>query len=124
MLQAKEANLTKTLTQITHQRNVLLLQLHAARPSHLTRDHGLDTEEQAYTPSTLAHTIPALPGIEQHDRDALMKEANAIIKQHINLLHEYNEIKDVAQGLIGMIAEKRGVRVVDCQGEFGVGPGD
>jgi DNA repair protein Swi5/Sae3 len=40
------------------------------------------------------------------------------------LLHEYNEIKDVAQGLIGMIADARGVRVVDCQEEFGVGDGD
>jgi DNA repair protein Swi5/Sae3 len=47
-----------------------------------------------------------------------------MIKQHIKLLHEYNEIKDVAQGLIGMIADARDVRVVDCQREFGVGVGD
>jgi DNA repair protein Swi5/Sae3 len=67
---------------------------------------------------------PALPDISPEDKDALLKEANAIIKQHINLLHEYNEIKDVAQGLIGMIADQRGVRVVDCEGEFGVGAGD
>jgi DNA repair protein Swi5/Sae3 len=42
------------------------------------------------------------------------------VKRHIRLLHEYNEIKDVAQGLMGLIAEARGVRQVDVQREYGV----
>jgi hypothetical protein len=33
------------------------------------------------------------------------------VKKHIKLLHEYNDIRDVGQGLIGMIAENRGVRI-------------
>lgn len=42
------------------------------------------------------------------------------VKRHIRLLHEYNEIKDIAQGLMGLIADARGVRHVDVQKEFGV----
>jgi DNA repair protein Swi5/Sae3 len=51
-------------------------------------------------------------------------KAKELIQDHIQRLHQYNEIKDVAQGLIGMIADARGVRVRDCQGEFGVGDAD
>jgi hypothetical protein len=82
-------------------------------------------DEPDYMPSTIAHNIvPALPHLDTEDQTALMGEANKIIKEHIRMLHEYNEIKDVAQGLIGMIADQRGKRVVDVEGEFGVGKGD
>jgi DNA repair protein Swi5/Sae3 len=40
------------------------------------------------------------------------------------LLHEYNEIKDVGQGLIGLIADARGMRQVDVEREFWVGEKD
>jgi DNA repair protein Swi5/Sae3 len=39
-------------------------------------------------------------------------------------LHEYNDIKDVGQGLMGIIAEARGVRQVDVEKEFGVAEED
>lgn len=42
-----------------------------------------------------------------------------MVKRHICLLHDYNEIKDVAQGLMGLIAEARGVRQIEVQMEFG-----
>ncbi|OAX81376.1 hypothetical protein ACJ72_04278 [Emergomyces africanus] len=54
----------------------------------------------------------------------LPKDPAAIVQRHIRLLHEYNEIKDIGQGLMGLIAEARGVRHVDVQREFGVGDGD
>ncbi|KAK2765953.1 hypothetical protein FQN54_007468 [Arachnomyces sp. PD_36] len=47
-----------------------------------------------------------------------------IVQRHIRLLHEYNEIKDIAQGLMGMIADGRGVRHIVVQREFGVGGDD
>lgn len=50
----------------------------------------------------------------------IMNAANKIVKQHIKLLHEYNELKDVGQGLMGLIADQRGVRIVEVQEEFGV----
>lgn len=46
------------------------------------------------------------------------------MRKHISLLHTYNEIKDVGLGLMGMIAEERGVRVKEVVAEFGVGEGD
>ncbi|KAJ5872249.1 DNA repair protein Swi5/Sae3 [Penicillium soppii] len=49
---------------------------------------------------------------------------NFSIERHIRLLHEYNEIKDVGQGLMGIIADARGVRQVDVEKEFGVGEKD
>lgn len=51
-------------------------------------------------------------------------DPNTTVQQHIRLLHEYNEIKDVGQGLMGMIADARGVRVIDVHREFGVGEKD
>ncbi|KAJ5610138.1 hypothetical protein N7510_006857 [Penicillium lagena] len=54
----------------------------------------------------------------------LKNDPNTTVQQHIRLLHEYNEIKDVGQGLMGMIADARGVRVVDVHREFGVGEKD
>nr|POE65313.1 dna repair protein swi5 like [Quercus suber] len=74
-------------------------------------------------------TLPSGLGIpscwdEEKRTKAALEAANVVIKQHIKALHQYNEIKDVGQGLMGMIAEKRGVRVADVMGEFAVGDGD
>lgn len=48
----------------------------------------------------------------------------ATVKRHIKTLHEFNEIRDIAQGLIGLIAESRGVRVHDVYPEFGLDSDD
>ncbi|KAH4949554.1 hypothetical protein HBI26_133010 [Parastagonospora nodorum] len=50
----------------------------------------------------------------------IMAAANKIVKDHIKLLHEYNELKDVGQGLMGLIADQRGVRIIEVQEEFGI----
>jgi len=50
----------------------------------------------------------------------IMTAANKIVKDHIKLLHEYNELKDVGQGLMGLIADQRGVRIIEVQEEFGI----
>ncbi|CAO2649554.1 Nn.00g069390.m01.CDS01 [Neocucurbitaria sp. VM-36] len=54
----------------------------------------------------------------------IMAAANKIVKDHIRLLHEYNELKDVGQGLMGLIADQRGVRIVEVQDEFGIDAND
>lgn len=53
-----------------------------------------------------------------------MVQARAAIKEHIALLHRYNGIRDVAQGLMGMIADQRGVRMRDVQSDFGLSEKD
>lgn len=45
--------------------------------------------------------------------------AKRLKARHVKELQKYNEIKDIAQGLIGLIAEQRGVRVVDVMKEIG-----
>ncbi|KAL5003118.1 Swi5-domain-containing protein [Aspergillus recurvatus] len=57
-------------------------------------------------------------------RVKLKNDPSETVKRHIRLLHEYNEIKDIGQGLMGLIADARGVRQVDVQKEFGVGVKD
>jgi DNA repair protein Swi5/Sae3 len=51
-------------------------------------------------------------------------DPSTTVKRHIRLLHDYNEIKDIGQGLMGLIADARGMRQVDVQREFGVGDRD
>ncbi|PGH13939.1 hypothetical protein AJ79_03354 [Helicocarpus griseus UAMH5409] len=58
------------------------------------------------------------------ETDTAFKDPTAIVQRHIRLLHEYNEIKDIGQGLMGLIAEARGVRHVDVQRDFGIGEKD
>ncbi|KAJ5193815.1 DNA repair protein Swi5 [Penicillium cf. griseofulvum] len=49
---------------------------------------------------------------------------DATCSRYVELLHEYNDIKDVGQGLMGIIAEARGVRQVEVEKEFGVAEED
>ncbi|KKK23618.1 hypothetical protein ARAM_002843 [Aspergillus rambellii] len=51
----------------------------------------------------------------------LENDASETVTRHIRLLHQYNEIKDIGQGLMGLMAEARGVRQAEIQQEFGVG---
>ncbi|RAR14340.1 dna repair protein swi5 sae3 [Stemphylium lycopersici] len=59
-------------------------------------------------------------GYDEPSETDIMSAANRIVKEHIKLLHEYNELKDVGQGLMGLIADQRGVRIVEVQDEFGI----
>jgi hypothetical protein len=112
---------------LTSQRTALLHNL----AQHLS-PHTLATIPSArqsstskqYQPSTVSHTVVLPARIPPEDDNKLMAEARQVIKDHIGRLHRYNEIRDVGQGLIGMIADQRGVRIVDCLDEFGVAVGD
>ncbi|KAF3915449.1 hypothetical protein ABW21_db0200133 [Orbilia brochopaga] len=50
----------------------------------------------------------------------LENPAKSTIQQHIKLLHDFNEIRDVGLHMIGMIADERGVGLKTVLGEFGV----
>ncbi|CAI7642798.1 unnamed protein product [Penicillium glandicola] len=54
----------------------------------------------------------------------LINEPNATCERYTQLLHDYNDIKDVAQGLMGLLADARGVRQVEVEKEFGVSEED
>ncbi|RFU33235.1 hypothetical protein B7463_g3104, partial [Scytalidium lignicola] len=57
-------------------------------------------------------------------KNELVHPAGETVKKHIRLLHDYNDIRDIGQGLIGMIADNRGLRIRDLYPEFGLDPKD
>ncbi|KAK1822182.1 hypothetical protein LTR12_003321 [Friedmanniomyces endolithicus] len=86
-LATKRTTLTQTLEDLTAHRATLI--------ARTTLRSGL--------------SMPAEWSEEQRERQAL-SSANAVIKEHIGLLHRYNEIKDIGQGLMGLLADQRAVR--------------
>ncbi|KXS94099.1 hypothetical protein AC579_2515 [Pseudocercospora musae] len=100
-------------------------------PSHLSAKHtnlkshlaSLQLEKSNLI--SRSTTIPIPETWTQEDKSkAALSTAQARIKEHISLLHSYNEIKDIGLGLLGLLAEGRGVRVKDLMGEFEMGEKD
>lgn len=105
-------------------------------PSKTSQETTLD-EMRAQKAALLA-SLGALPAIqvliEEHalsdaelddandvpTKTDIIAAANKIVREHIKLLHEYNELKDMGQGLMGLIADQRGARIVEVQEEFGI----
>lgn len=85
----------------------------------------LQTERLALlTTYTTTIAQPSSPQTPADDPGMTLQSAKARIQQHIALLHTYNGIKDIGQGLMGMLAEQRGVQVKEVMRDFGVGEGD
>jgi hypothetical protein len=62
-------------------------------------------------------------GADTGDKAALA-HANALVDEHITLLKQYNRIKDIALGMLGIIAEKEGKRLAEVMEERGVKESD
>lgn len=106
-LEARKATLQQTLSELKAQR----LQLAA----------------QSKLPSGLPLPVSNAAGEPVANDEVLssaLKGSNQVIKNHIALLHKYNEVKDIGQGLMGLIADMRDCRIVAVMEEFGVGEGD
>lgn len=97
---------------------------------HLAEDEG--KEYLLYIPSSEdLKTIANLRGmhaeakkVQASNQELLQKvgmtqaQVGAVQKRHIVLLHKYNEIKDVVQAMIGMIAQHRGMTVSELYDSF------
>lgn len=55
---------------------------------------------------------------------AAVAAAQATVSRHIKLLNDYNAIRDIGRELMAVVAEQRGVRLVDVMNEFGIEDGD
>lgn len=58
--------------------------------------------------------IPA--NLSQPSRNS--SDPAAAVQRHIRLLHDYNEIRDVALNFVGKIAEKQRCRAIDVLKEY------
>ncbi|KAK2778686.1 hypothetical protein FQN53_001714 [Emmonsiellopsis sp. PD_33] len=113
----KHEKMLKTLTA-----KISTLQSDISKTEALLRDarEKLNTSSSSHSHSQSQST----PATNKTPSPLPPKDATAIVQRHIRLLHEYNEIKDVGQGLMGLIAEARGVRYVDVQKGFGIAERD
>ncbi|TLD19265.1 hypothetical protein PspLS_09940 [Pyricularia sp. CBS 133598] len=70
----------------------------------------------------------SIPIVQRPTEQAKPREASSqeTDRTRSELLQKYNELRDIGQQLIGMIAEQRGVPIKTLyeSGEFGVGPED
>jgi len=83
----------------------------------------------AESPAPPADAGPSSPGqgdatLSESTRAAVLAHAEHTVKQHISRLHAYNGIRDIGQNVMGLLAEQRGIRVVQVMEECGVGEGD
>jgi len=93
-----------------------------ATPSNSTATETSALPDEAGSPTptpSIAHVT-----LTDATRAAVLAHAEHTVKQHISRLHAYNGIRDIGQNVMGLLAEQRGVRVVQVMAECGVGEGD
>ncbi|EON66021.1 hypothetical protein W97_05264 [Coniosporium apollinis CBS 100218] len=128
-LEARKTSLEATLAHLTATRDSLSEQLSALPSISPTLEYlngsitgeGLPHVPASPFPSNHSSSPPSSQVSDPiHSDAAVLAAAKAVIKRHITLLHDYNEIRDVGLGLMGLIADARGVRIKDVQEEFGI----
>ncbi|PYH86585.1 DUF1337 domain protein [Aspergillus uvarum CBS 121591] len=99
----------------------------ANKPTSPADQQAFKEKKLSILRQSIADTQTQIAALEAQIAEAkahLKNDPKVTVQQHIRLLHEYNEIKDVGQGLLGLIADARGVRQIDVQKEYGVGDHD
>lgn len=102
----------------------------SAQSLHTSSDVSapVDQEEQkkaANLEAKIAALEGQIAGVHAQEEEIRVKlksphPAATTVHTHIQLLHAYNETRDLATGLMGILAENRGVRACDVHAEFGV----
>lgn len=98
---------------------VLLAELTAQRAALIASLGVLPSIQKLVAEAETSGSALQATGREPTENE-VMAAAHRINKKHIKLLHEYNELKDIGQGMMGLIADQRGVRIVEVQDEFGI----
>ena len=113
----------KSKTKLSALHHPSLHYFHAIQGNSMDTDRlaELKAERDALVQQILSAQSPARntsTPITQQQIDAALEAARKARLEHIRRLGKYNEIKDVAQELIGMVAEMRACRVVDVMRDF------
>ncbi|KAK5459871.1 hypothetical protein LTS15_004000 [Exophiala xenobiotica] len=86
---------------------------------------SFSTQQQSTTSPALASSLNADTSLGLSDEEqAALRYANHVFARHISLLKEYNDIKDVAMGMLSILAEKKGCRLAEVMEEYGVNEDD
>jgi hypothetical protein len=104
----------------------LFWRLHCENTHHSTLDHphglllntgkfGDHASSALQTRLSLEQQLAALEQVYD-----LLKEKKKVVDAHISALHGYNEAKDVAQMLLGQLAEQEGCRTSDLYPRYGL----
>ena len=115
-VEANRDRLIANIEKLRAERDTLVLSLlpHTTTAKSPTQDTN--------NPADFVSTATQSPTTDEITSTIALARATA--REHISLLHGYNEIKDITQMLMGLLAEQRGVRVVEIMEEFGMDPKD
>lgn len=96
------------------------------KANHEATLEALKTQRAALVANSKLPSGLAMPDswTEDEKTRSALASAHVTIKEHITLLHKYNEIKDIGQGLMGLIADSRGARVAAVMEDYGMGEKD
>ena len=115
----ESTNNERSNTPTKNPQETILAELKAQKAALIASLASLPSIQALVAEAKNANPAVQETGTEYTDND-IMDAARRINQKHIKLLHEYNEIKDVGQGLMGLIADQRGVRIIEVQDEFGI----
>lgn len=115
MTLSRVKSLQETLIRLVAERDALITSFPSIRHDEISPPAATSRP----SPTSVACGVESRLKTSSSDDDLIVLAHN-IVKRHIMSLGRYNEIRDIGQGLLGMIAEQRGVRIVDVMEEFGV----
>ncbi|KAF2158206.1 hypothetical protein K461DRAFT_274448 [Myriangium duriaei CBS 260.36] len=104
------------LVQLTAERDALVRQI-LARP---LQDSVPPPSANSAADISVSITATREDSVSLAQVEAALDSARRARAERIRLLSKYNEVKDVAQGLIGLVAEMRACRVVDVMRDLDV----
>ena len=120
--QARQSLSPPSVSQLTQQ-EITLAELKAQKADLLAFLRN-SPAIQVFVEGSRASNVDMLDEDAEPTDAEVTSAANKIVKEHIKLLHEYNELKDVGQGMMGLIADQRGSRIAEVQEEFGINAND
>ncbi|EXJ62311.1 hypothetical protein A1O7_02745 [Cladophialophora yegresii CBS 114405] len=134
-LQAKistlQSNITATEAQLALKlQKITELESSPQQERDAEQQRERDAEQQQTSPSPLASaSVSDTNPATHHDHDpararAAQDHAQRLITTHITLLKGYNEIKDIACGMLSLIAEKQGRTLSEVMAERGLSERD
>lgn len=109
------SKLSSDLALLQQERDTLVRQILASQRSSSLVHQAPDNDDKPDTDTNMA-----TDAVTETEITAALLEAKKVRAEHIRALGRYNDIKDAAQMLIGLVADSRGCRVREVMRDLGV----